>query len=279
MTRFDPANPPQIDFGGSGEFVHFLHANGFPPLTYREYLTKIAQQYHVVATETRPLQLDTDHEAFNDWWQISADFITYIQTHHQHPIIGIGHSIGAVVTMHAAIQRPDLFKKIVLLDPVFLPPTFSFMWTFARWFNQGHRHPLHGSAMRRRTEFESRTALFQKFKKARNFRNFTDESLRNYIEAITIENPDGTAVLSFKKEWEAQIYKTMPARIWRYVRKLTVPASVIYADKSDVMLAGSVSAMKKYAPQTVLHQIENASHLLPMEHPDLVAKVTLDFLS
>ncbi len=275
MSQFDPANPPLIDFGGTGKVVHFLHANGFPPLTYRQYLSQVAEQCHVVAIETRPLQSDTDHSDFEDWWQISEDFIAYIETHHREPIIGIGHSIGAVVTMHVAVERPELFSQVILIDPVFLPPLPSFMWTFARWLNQGHRHPLHGSAMKRRTHFESRGAMLSKFKRARNFKRFTDDSLRDYIEAITVEHPDQSVTLRFKKEWEAQIYKTMPARIWRHIRKLQIPATLIYADGSDVMLENSVRAMQRYAPHVKLHKVQNAGHLLPMEHPELVAALTL----
>ena len=35
-------------------------------------------------------------------------------------IVGIGHSLGGVTTMYAALQRPDLFRALVFIDPVFL---------------------------------------------------------------------------------------------------------------------------------------------------------------
>ena len=34
------------------------------------------------------------------------------------PLIGIGHSMGAVLTLLAATKYPDLFSEIILLDPV-----------------------------------------------------------------------------------------------------------------------------------------------------------------
>ena len=37
-------------------------------------------------------------------------------------VIGVGHSLGGVLTLYAAIRRPDLFRALVFIDPVFLPP-------------------------------------------------------------------------------------------------------------------------------------------------------------
>ena len=36
-------------------------------------------------------------------------------------MIGMGHSIGAIVTLRAALREPTLFRALVLIDPVLLP--------------------------------------------------------------------------------------------------------------------------------------------------------------
>ena len=35
---------PSIDFGGNGEELVFLHANGYPPECYRPLLTRLAEK-------------------------------------------------------------------------------------------------------------------------------------------------------------------------------------------------------------------------------------------
>jgi hypothetical protein len=42
-------------FGTKGEFVHFAHGNGFPPVTYTRLLDTLGRNYHVVAMDQRPL--------------------------------------------------------------------------------------------------------------------------------------------------------------------------------------------------------------------------------
>ena len=44
-------------------------------------------------------------------------------------IIGIGHSLGGILTFLAAYRRPELFKGIIMLDPPQLmgPLLFSFI--------------------------------------------------------------------------------------------------------------------------------------------------------
>lgn len=39
-------------------------------------------------------------------------------------VVGAGHSMGAVATMFAALKQPSLFTKLVLIEPVILPPDF-----------------------------------------------------------------------------------------------------------------------------------------------------------
>lgn len=269
----------RIVFGGNGPALHFLHANGFPPQTYTPLLTNLTEHYHVSAMETRSMQADQPHTQLTSWWQVSADLIAFIEANYTAPIIGMGHSIGAVVTLHAAVQRPDLFTKLVLLDPVIIPPFYSFMWGIVAALGLGHKHPLHTSAMRRRAEYNSKQQMYAGFRRAGVFKKISDANLQHYIDAIAIPLANGKVGLRITKEWEAQIYKTMPGRIWRHIRQLKTPTALIYADKSDTVLPNSVKAMRRYAPQVQLHCVENATHLVPLEYPDLVSKLSLDFLA
>ncbi|KAH9918662.1 Alpha/beta hydrolase family-domain-containing protein [Fomitopsis serialis] len=43
----------------------------------------------------------------------------------QRPIIGIGHSYGGTTLIRAAIAKPELFQRLILVEPMITPPTFT----------------------------------------------------------------------------------------------------------------------------------------------------------
>ena len=56
----DAQGVPWIDWGGDGPWLHFAHANGIPPATYRSLIAPLAEQFHVVSMEARPLWPGSD---------------------------------------------------------------------------------------------------------------------------------------------------------------------------------------------------------------------------
>ena len=67
--------------------------------------------------------------------------------------VGVGHSIGAIVTLRAALRDPGKFKALVLIDPVLFVPSFLLQWNIIRGLGLGNKvHPLiPGTRKRRRT--------------------------------------------------------------------------------------------------------------------------------
>ena len=53
-----------------------------------------------------------------DLTHLRDELIDEVEAKYDHPIIGLGHSSGAATTLLAAAKRPELFEKIILLDPV-----------------------------------------------------------------------------------------------------------------------------------------------------------------
>mgnify|MGYP001545593985 CR=1 FL=1 len=83
-------------------------------------------------------------------WNIFADDLkTLIDQTMSPPIVGIGHSLGAVTTYMAAATYPRLFSAIILIDP----PIFSgrMLWFIAvvYWLGLARRIPLARPARRR----------------------------------------------------------------------------------------------------------------------------------
>src|SRR6476660_6597427 len=99
-----PLSPiPFFDLASSaGLPLHFLHANGYPPECYRPFLERLQTQYHVFGMLLRPLWPNSNPNEIQDWNPFSDDLLEFLTPPRPTPVIGVGHSIGAIVTLRAA---------------------------------------------------------------------------------------------------------------------------------------------------------------------------------
>src|SRR5512145_3237061 len=112
-----------VDYGGSGLPLHFLHANGYPFFCYKPFLDLLKTEYHVFGMLLRPLWDDSKPEDIDDWHIFSEDLLHFLNDYNSEPVIAVGHSIGAIVTLRAALHDPSKFRALILLDPVLLLPS------------------------------------------------------------------------------------------------------------------------------------------------------------
>ncbi|RPH57362.1 MAG: alpha/beta hydrolase, partial [Chloroflexi bacterium] len=105
---------PFTDFGGNGPNLHFLHANGYPPACYLPLIERLNRQYHVSAMHLRPLWPGAQPKELGAWHPMSDDLALFVKERDFGPLIAVGHSIGAIVTLRAALRQPELFSALVL---------------------------------------------------------------------------------------------------------------------------------------------------------------------
>ena len=278
MAR-EPTQPPGLhDFGGDGPVVHLAHANGFPPGTYRPLAETLIYCYHVIGLPSRPLWADSRPESAPDWHPLADDLIQGLDGLGLQGIVGVGHSMGGVLTLWAAVRRPDLFRVVVLIDPVILPPVWLWVVRLLHWLGCRRRLPLVRGALRRRRTWPSRRACYEHYSGKPLFAAWPDASLWAYVEAGTRERADGQVELVYPPEWEAHIFATAPTDIWRAVPKLRVPALVIRGECSATFRPESQTRMERLLPQARFVVMPGAGHLLPMERPAETGAVVRDFL-
>jgi len=101
--------------------MHFSGANGFPVGCYNTLLNALSQRYSITSLWHKGLWPNIgDPESSLSWDDYADDLISHIKSQHKQPIIGVGHSMGANITMIAAAKAPKLFSKLVLVEPVIL---------------------------------------------------------------------------------------------------------------------------------------------------------------
>lgn len=278
-----------FDLGGNGAPLHFLHANGYPPECYHPFFEHLQKNYRVFGMKLRPLWEGASREGLKDWRPYSGDLLKFLSVYPSSTqgfaqggrVIGVGHSIGGVVTLRAAMREPEKFRALVLLDPVLFVPPFMTAWNLVRAIGLGERtHPLISAAKKRRRVFDDLGLVFERYRKRDVFRYMNDDSLKTYIKGITKPKPDGGYELVYSPEWEVHIYLTglRDFDLWRNLPRFEVPTLIIRGAETDTFLEDAEKLVKKENPGVRIITMEKATHLLPLEHPQEVAQIIDNFV-
>jgi len=290
MTDFE-------DFGGKGPLVHFSHANGYPPQSYRQLIDLLTPNHHVIASYHRPLwRPPLNPKEVTSWHDLADDLILYLDTRVKQKVYGVGHSLGAVVTLFAAIKRPDLFKGVILIEPVIMPARIMFVFGLSPLFIK-KKIPIIKKALSRVDTWDSKQDAFDFHRKKRVFQKISDQALWDYIDCGTELAPNNLApnnlapnnlapnksedgkkvTLTFSKAWEVHCYTLMP-NLWPYIDKCPVPVLGIRGGDSDVLLPSAWQRWQRKTPSHQFVEIPETSHLLPFENPkaitDLIVRMT-----
>ncbi len=272
----DHSHIPGRDFGGEGPLLHFAHANAYPPGCYRQFLEALAEHYRVRAIKQRPLWPGEPPPDLQGWQLFADDLIRYLRQEGLEQVIGVGHSLGAVVSMMAAVREPQLFSALVLIEPVFLPPEL---------FEQGEdvfRNAfvsLVKRTRRRRNRWPSREAAFEHFRPKSVFSGLTDEALWDYIDEGLCQRHDGQIGLRIPREWEAHIYSQPPSDIWTLLPQLSQPTVAIRAADSDTLFDSAWARWQAVQPEARFVQLDSGTHLVPLEQPRMLANTVVEQLA
>ena len=273
---------PFIDHGGTGQPLHFLHANGYPPACYEPLFDLLRSQYHVFGMTLRPLWPESKPEDLRDWNPLSDDLLRFLDEQKAGPLISMGHSIGAIVTLRAALQQPERFRALILLDPVLFLPSRIYAWNLARAVGLAYRlHPLINGALKRRRTFDDLDTVFRGYRKREIFRYFSDESLRIFIAGMVKPRADGGFELAYSPEWESRIYYTgiwRDMELWRGLPSLKVPTLIIRGAETDTFLEAAGRLVKRKQPKVQAVTVPQSTHLVPLERPQQVFDIMQSFL-
>lgn len=286
--------PSPLRFGDQGPLLHFYHANGYPPESYRTFLSPFAQEYQVIASYLRPLWPGTDPLDLQDWVPFREDLLHSLRLENREngirgdigkydeKVIGMGHSIGGTVTLMAALKSPELFQALVLIEPVIFPAWLSAAFRLLANLNfMMQVHPLIQRTLNRKRVFDSEQAMYENYRDKKVFQRIPDAVLRDYVQGLAQPRPDGKVELAYPPEWEVKIYETggvADRRIWSALGSCKLPVLLIRGEMTDTLYMSVVRRMKRRLPQVVFVNMEAVGHLAPLEDPRRVYDHVREFL-
>lgn len=240
--------------------IHFAAANGFPSRTYEYLFAKMdfAEIDFINIIGHKP-----SHNKANNGF-LKDELIEHLDVNFNEPVVGIGHSAGGATLMLAASERPDLFERIILIDPPLFSHNKRLGVGIARFLGLWQRYGPVQKATNRRAKFSNKEEAFNYWKEKPLFKNFHKECFASYVEHGLVEC-EGGVELSFKAAVEADIFRNL---VVNFPKKMShIKATLIFAEKGDLLWESDIAWWKKTHPNFELIGFEGR-HLFPLEQPD-----------
>lgn len=255
---------------GNDGVIQFLHANAYTPGCYTQMFDKLSN-YKIIAPEQRPLWDNSDPERFSSWGVLADDIISHMDKVGRKGVIGIGHSMGGVASWLAAIKRPDLFSRLILIDPVILPLSYTLGMQWIPMNLKRKYVPMIKIASRRRDTWTDLSSAKQYFLSKKVYQRFDDRALDDFTNYGLKTHTDGVT-LAYPRAWEAKVYGTAPY-LWGKMSKSPCPLTIIRAEYSDVIDDEGWKKIQSKVARGHFIQADGAGHLVPFEQPELCANI------
>ena len=159
--------------------IFFAHANGFPSATYGKLFDALTPDFNVACLAQHGH--DPRFPVDNNWHNLVDELIFHLQQQ-SGPVLGVGHSLGGMLHLHAAIRCPHLYKGVVMLDSPVLTLTDRWVIRAAKRFGLIDRLTPAGRTLGRREEFDDREAARAYFSGKSLFRSFDPDCFEAYLQ-------------------------------------------------------------------------------------------------
>jgi pimeloyl-ACP methyl ester carboxylesterase len=168
------------------------------------------------------------------------------------------------------------------MDPVLLPPERILQLRIVKALGLANRMNTRIQVtLRRRRHFDSLDQVFAGYRRRDVFRFLSDDRLRELIEGMTRQNPNGGYDLVYSPEWEARIYQTAiwnDRDIWNALPGLRIPTLIIRGSQTDTFWSRTARLVEKRNPAMKTVTVPESTHLVPLERPDEVAEAAREFI-
>lgn len=176
----------------------------------------------------------------------------------------MGHSFGATVALRLAVERPELVRSLVLIEPV--------------WFHLASLEApeIYADHRARMAPFEAAMEAGQAIEAARAFTGIWGDGTG--WEAIPEAQREALAAqIPLVKAADAALYGD-PGRMLGRLGALDCPVLLLEGSASPPVIAAIQEALAARLPQAERAVVAGAAHMLPMTHAAQVSGEVLRFL-
>ncbi len=265
--RYWLVQPPAEPLGR----LQFAHANGIPAGVYLPLLRRMAELgYEVAALDLFSGDAPAFYAADDLWNRLEGVLARHVDACRRGPVLAVGHSLGAIVSMGASLRRPDLFRSLILLDPAIVPIPESWLWNVAKRAGLSRYLPLARKTLRKRRRFPGRAELENHYRGKSMFSGWGEDYFQAFLEHAFCQEEGGGVGLTVPAEVEAAIYAQTPHCLHRGFSALTVPARLVLGGRSPYYTPRLEGQLGRINPLLTLEVLPEQGHFLPMTSPEVV---------
>lgn len=266
-----PADPRQA----AEPAILLVHATGFHARCWDAVVEQLEGR-RVIAVDMRGHGRTENTEPV-PWDRFGEDLVEFVRALELRGTVGVGHSMGGFCVTWAAAAVPEAFSRLVLLDPVILPP--EAYQERAQWV-EGEAHPT----AKRRNHWADWQEMYARFEDRMPFAAWEKRVLEDYCRyGVLPDEATGGHVLACPPHIEASIYLGSAGRdIYELVARVAQPVTVLRAkarsadrDVMDFSSSPTFPQLAERFPDARDVHLAERSHFIPMEAPALTADYVL----
>jgi pimeloyl-ACP methyl ester carboxylesterase len=254
--------------------LHFAHANSYPAGVYRQFFARLSGHFEIQSLDMHAH--NPQYPVSDGWPHLVDEYIAELSSRYHEPVILVGHSLGGMLSMMVAQQRPDLVRCVVMLDSPVVGGWRAFAWHILKMLGRAYVMPPAKFSIRRRNVWPSLEAAYQHFAAKDLFAAWAPGVLADYMDSGLKPHAEGVQ-LRFTREQETAVYATLPHHLPQLLRHgYPVPIGFIGGDNSwETSQSGH-----RYTQALVGRnfRIVPGGHLFPMESPAMAADVTTEMI-
>ncbi len=257
-----------------GPSILLLHATGFHARCWDQVVAAFPDGIHVIAVD----QLGHGRSAkplITDWAMIADATAELVESLGMIFAVGVGHSMGGQCLVQVAARLPDLFERLVLIDPVIMnreayqnPPDFG-----------ATSHMV----VKRRNSWAGPDAMFERFQDRHPYSIWDPAVLRDYCEYGLLPDGEGGYELACPPQVEASVYATSTSvDPWPLIDGIAQPVTILRAPRIqhdgvfDFASSPTPPGLAdSFARGTDIY-LPDFTHFMPMQNPERIADLILD---
>jgi len=266
-----------LDWGGDGPLALLQHANGFCAALWAPVAEGLRAHFRVMALDARGHGDSSKPEgaAAYRWPEFGRDLAALAQelARETGPVaLGVGHSFGGTAMLLAALERPDLFARLLLVDPVVFPRRAG----ESDADRAAGAREMAEAARRRRHVFPDRASARERWSGRDTFAGWRPRAFELYLAEGLQGRADGGVELKCPGEVEAAVFENGGSvDVFAEAQRLSVPVLVLWARRGNFPRA-HFEALVRGMPDAVLRDVDSG-HFPPMEDPEAVVREALGF--
>ena len=257
----------------NGPSILLLHATGFHARCWDKIIEAFPDGTRVIAVD----QLGHGRSAkpvISDWAMIADATAELLESLGISFAVGAGHSMGGHCLVQLAARSPELFERLVLIDPVIMvreayqdPPDYS---------------ATNRMVAKRRNSWTGADAMVERFQDRHPYKLWDPAVLRDYCEYGLLPDGEGGYELACPPQTEASVYATSASvDPWPLIERIKLPVTVLRAPQ--LVQEGVFDFASSPTPPTLAEKFINGTdiylpdltHFMVMQDPKRIAELIL----